>query len=117
MNKGPTIVLVLLFAAACVGISVFMPWAELGLPTSATAIPEPAKSVLSAVGMSGIFDGLGGLKEQAAAIVKSVPSHDTNFAYYVYSVFLALAMTAAALAILIVGKEDAEEKTILPEKK
>jgi hypothetical protein len=40
-----------------------------------------------------------------------------NLSDYAYALFLFLAMTAAAIAIVLIGKEDNSEKTVLQAKK
>jgi len=40
-----------------------------------------------------------------------------HFGDYAYSFFLALALVVASIGIVLIGREEAEEKTILPVKK
>lgn len=42
---------------------------------------------------------------------------NANFPFYSYSLFLALAMVASAIAFIAIGSIDREEKTVLPVKK
>jgi hypothetical protein len=90
-----TLILVALFALLCLICTAFMPWAELGLPAA------------------GPFAGLREPMLNAFSHVKDQP----GFEYYIYAVWLGLAMIVAAIAITIVGRLDAEEKTVLPVKK
>jgi hypothetical protein len=90
-----TWVLVGLFAFMCLVLTGFMPWAELGLPA----------------------DGpLGSLREPFLSAFAHVQGKQGS-EYYVYATMLGLALIAAAIAINVVGRLDAEEKTILPLKK
>lgn len=107
MHKGLAIILVLLFAAACLLLTLLMPLAELGLLNPGTAPAVPSQELTQRL-------------EPLREAVSGFASHlhdDPNFQYYVYALFLGLAMTAAAVAINVVGREEAEEKTILPSKK
>lgn len=93
MNK----ILMALFALGCLALTVFMPWSELGLPAQFLGIDlAPLK---------GFMNSLPGAKEPVTS------------SYYVYSLFLGLALTAAAIAINAIGREDSEEVTVLPIKK
>lgn len=97
---------VVLFAVACLALTLVMPWAELGMPD--TNLPAALK------GLSGFYEAVRGVLPKLMANVGG----DPNFRYYVYSCFLALAMVAAAIALCIVGRDDtADQKTVLPVKK
>lgn len=108
-GKGPIASLfVILFAGACLVLTLFMPWAELGLPVG-KEVPE----ILQA--MAGLFEQV---KQSAPELVGKLEEGDPNLQYYLYSIFLALAMCAAALGLGIVGRdENSDEKTVLPVKK
>lgn len=106
MNKGLSTALVFLFAVACLGLTALMPAAELGY-LNPTAPQDAAQQALASL-------------EPARQAVLDFAKHlhdDPNFQYYVYALFLGLAMTAASVAINLVGREEAEEKTVLPLKK
>ena len=116
MNKeqGLSIILVCVFAMACLGMTFFMPWAELGFLTSPdpTGTWEPLMKFVNASGLSGLL-------QQASSFVAGILSGiktDPNSSYYIYSLFLGLALIAAAVGINVVGREDSEEKTVLPQK-
>jgi hypothetical protein len=95
MTYSLSLLIVALLGVLTLLLTFLMPWAELGLP--------PA----------GPLAGL-----QTALMEAYGSAHkDPNFQYWIYSLFLALALIAAALANHIVGREDAEEKLILPIKK
>ncbi len=87
-------IVVVIFALLTLGAAVFMPWAELGLP------PGPLEPVRQS--LMGMFSGV---------------QNSPNFNFYVYSLFLGLALIAAAIAHNLIGREDSEEKTVLPVKK
>jgi hypothetical protein len=90
-----TIVLVVVFAALCFFLTTFMPWAELGMPEWGpfAGLREPLMNMMSHL------EGQKGAE------------------YYIYAVMLGLAMICAAIAINVIGRLDAEEKTVLPLKK
>ena len=102
MNTGLSVALIVLFGAACLFFSGLMPLAELGW-LNANAPQEAAQS-------------LAPIREAVAGFAGELQK-DKNFQYYIYGLFLGLAMTAAAIAINVIGREDAEEKTVLPLKK
>ena len=96
MNKVMPIISVLLFASLCLGMTLLMPWAELGFPA-----PLPQ------------------LEQLRHDIAASLPgANDPQvFAYYVYSLFLGLALLSAAVGICMQGRDESEEVTVLPLKK
>jgi hypothetical protein len=102
MNKGLSVALIVLFGAACLLFTGLMPLAELGW-LNANTQPGPPQS-------------LEPIRAAVAGFAGELQK-DANFQYYIYALFLGLAMTAAAIAINVIGREDAEEKTVLPLKK
>ncbi|GEM_PF-3489405 len=106
-DKGPVAkifcLLTVVFAAGCLLMALFMPWAELGLPATP---PGPLQA------LAGLYGGGQGLIQ---AMVRAAQT-DKNFPFYVYSSFLGLAMIAGAIALNFVGREETE-KTVLPTKK
>ena len=123
MNKPLTLILIAIFAFGCLALSVFMPFTESGLILA----PEPnsiqAKQFAKCIPVELLakVPGLSGLKEVGDSVAKmpafAAMNKDPNAPYYLYSVFLAAAMIMASIAINVIGREDAEEKTILPVKK
>lgn len=113
MNKGLSMILVLVFAAACVGLTSVMPLAELGLLNPIDKMPPEIKAWAES---SGFISTAQSLHQSILGLVSGI-QHDPNFQYYVYALFLGLAMTAAAIGINVIGREDSEEKTVLPVKK
>ena len=100
MNTGLSVALVVLFAVVCLFFTGLMPLAELGWLNPGAQAAQAVAPIREAVA------GFAGELQK-----------DKNFQYYIYALFLGLALTAAAVAINVVGREDAEEKTVLPLKK
>jgi len=106
-------ILVLAFAGACFVLTWFMPLAELGLLNPLDKMPPEIKAWAES---SGFISTAQSLHQSILGLVAGIQS-DPNFQYYVYALFLGLAMTAAAIGINVVGREESEEKTVLPVKK
>lgn len=101
---------VLLFFGVGFLLLPMLPWAELGLKSG------PAQIGPFSVSFSA-FDGLykaayDGLPERLKNL-----KDDPNYSFYVYSFFLGIAMISASIGLNLVGREESEEKTILPVKK
>lgn len=96
MSKFLPIILVAFFSLVCLSMALLMPWAELGFPE-----PLPQLTKL----------------RQALAVQLPGASDPQVFVYYVYSFFLGLALLSAAVGLWLEGREESEEKTILPVKK
>jgi hypothetical protein len=116
MNKGQGLSVILLgvFVAACLGMTFFMPWSELGFMTSAepTGTWVPLMNFVNSTGLSGLLAvGSGAV----CGILNGIKSNPDS-SYYIYSFFCGLALIAAAFGINVIGREDAEEKTVLPQK-
>jgi len=128
--KGIIICILALFT---LGLSlVFQPWAELGFCldpkdiTTASLLGPPLHALADAYsGLKGL-----GLKMQAQTVdqlteeahengVKPDPEwrNPVLSGDYAYVYFMSFALVAAAIAIILIGREDAEEKTVLPVKK
>jgi hypothetical protein len=105
--------LIFVLAAICFCVSiVLMPWSELGFTGD---FPTWLAWAMGPLGVTAFFQQLPWgphitqfLTEQGAK---------KNFGDYAYVLFMCAAMCAAAIAIVLIGKEEAEEKTILPIKK
>jgi hypothetical protein len=93
MNKFLPIVIVLIFSVLCLCMALLMPWAELGFPASLPVLAELRQVLASKLP--------GGEDPQV-------------FVYYVYSLFLGVAMLSASVGLWLEGREESEEKTILP---
>lgn len=107
-----------LFALGCLFASLLMPWAELHLPETAQQakmmMPDFLRPLVEILKPLGIL--LRPVRDWAVSRLPEA-NNPVEFSYYAYSFFLALALIAAAFAINAIGREDAEEKTILPVKK
>ncbi len=106
------IILVLIFAAGCLGMTFMMPWAEYGLLTPSIPGSDFGAGLAKSLHISELLN-------PAIAFVNSNFSHlkdDVNAPYYVYGFFMAMALVSAAIGIAVIGREDAEEKTVLPMK-
>jgi hypothetical protein len=91
---------------------VFLVWSELGLNGN---FPPWLAWALNPLGISKIYSDLPWAKPlQDYLIAQGARS---NFGDYAYCLFMGLAITIAAIAIVMIGREDAEEKTVLPVKK
>ncbi|HEY9676967.1 MAG TPA: hypothetical protein V6C76_03120 [Drouetiella sp.] len=111
-------------AVAVVGVSLtVMPWAESGFGFDKQALPKWSQGIWE----SGPFAGLKPMGEWAQ---KTLSGHadkaDENSkgeinpiaaGNYTYALAMGAAMILASLGIMFVGKDDAEEKLILPVKK
>jgi len=104
------IILVLIFAAGCLGMTFMMPWAELGLFTPSIPGSDFGLQLAKSLHISELLS-------PAIAFVNSNFSYlkdDVNAPYYVYGFFMAMALVSAAIGIAVIGRQDAEEKTVLP---
>jgi len=106
-------IVISILATACFLVSVIlMPWSELNFSGN---FPNWIAWATGPLGVAGFFHSIPWgdslteyLKTQGA---------QKNFGDYAYALFMGMAMVASAIAIVIVGREDAEEKTIIPVKK
>jgi hypothetical protein len=113
MIKGPKDILILILALGALGLSiVFLPWSELNFTGN---FPDWISSVTSYFGVNKIFAALGANKDLMGLVKSSDAQH--NLGDYAYSLFLFGVITASAIAIVLVGKEDNAEKTVLEVKK
>lgn len=112
------ILLVVAGAVGCLAMTSLMPWAELQLNGSASNWPSWMKvfvNPLVEIGSKQYAE----LTPKGEELTKELKARGAESSYgdYVYAVLLGGAMTAAAIGIAAIGREDAEEKTIVPEKK
>jgi hypothetical protein len=101
---------VLLFFGVGFLLLPMLPWAELGL-TSGPAQIGPFTISLSA--LDGLYKAAFDVLPERLKTLKD----DPNYSFYVYSFILGLAMISASIGLNLVGREESEEKTILPVKK
>jgi len=111
-------IFVVLFALACVGVTVLMPWAELRMPESQEQAAQIMPDFIRPLSVM-VAPVAGPLSDVRKMVEQKLPGakDQQTFNYYVYSLFLGLALIAAAFAINAIGREDTEEKTVLPVKK
>lgn len=111
-----TRVLAFVCAAACLLLAFFLPWAEIGLPFG-DKLPSvaigPFLIDLNAMHLNGWYDAAHGQLKDLPEKLKN----DPNLKFYVYSFLLGVAMIAAAIGLNLIGREESEEKTVLPVKK
>jgi hypothetical protein len=111
--KGPKDILILILAAMTLIVSlIFLPWSELGFNGN---FPNWLSGVMKHIGVADFFNSLAH-HNKLMDMIKSDHAPD-NLGDYAYALFLFLAMTAAAIAIILIGKEDNSEKTVLQVKK
>ena len=113
MIKGPKDVLILILALGALGVSlVFLPWSELNFTGD---FPNWISAVTNYFGVDKRFADLATNKDLMDLVKASDAQH--NLGDYAYSLFLFGVITASAIAIILVGKEDNAEKTVLEVKK
>jgi hypothetical protein len=121
---SPKGIILLAFAGAVVAVSVLMAWSELGF---AGKLPDWLADLTTRIGLhgaiSGFFNsltpGLGGdltkyLQDKGVSVN---PKSTASLGDYGYILFMGLALVVGGIGIMIIGREDAEEKTVLPVKK
>jgi hypothetical protein len=107
---------IIVLAVLCVVVSLLMqPWAELGFTGN---FPAWLAWAAKPIGLEHFFTELGNAPfAKAIQEFLSKQGAQANFGDYAYSLFLFAALMVAAVAIVLIGREDAEEKTLLPVKK
>jgi hypothetical protein len=104
---------IIILALLCFGISIVMlPWSELGFNGH---FPPWLAWALDPIGIGMFFDHIPGGK--AIHDFLSQQGARDKFGDYAYALFMFAALIVAAVAIILIGREDVEEKTILPLKK
>jgi hypothetical protein len=121
---SPKGIILLAFAGAVVAVSVLMAWSELGF-TGTT--PDWLTDLTSRIGLHGAIAGFfnsitPSLGEDLTKYLQGKgvsvnPKSTASLGDYGYILFMGVALTIAGIAIMIIGREDAEEKTVLPVKK
>jgi hypothetical protein len=131
--KGIVIVILMVVVA---GISlIFQPWSELGFCldpndiTKASMLGPHLKTLANTYDAMGMKDlgqklqdqTITGLNEEAKENGLKQPDPDWKNPVlsgdYAYVYFMSFSLLLAAIAIMLIGREDAEEKLILPVKK
>jgi hypothetical protein len=101
-----------------------MAWSELGF---AGTLPDWLTDLTTRIGLHGMISGffnsltptLGTdltkyLQDKGVSVN---PKSTASLGDYGYILFMGVALVVAGIGIMIIGKEDAEEKTVLPVKK
>jgi len=111
--QSPQDILVLILALITLSLAfVFLPWAELNFTGD---FPDWISSVTNLLGVNKLFNYLGSNSE-LMSLVKASDAKN-NLGDYAYSLFLFAAITASAIAFVLVGREENTEKTVLQVKK
>ncbi len=117
MNRSHFFILLVIVGVLALGtllISILMPFAEIGLNDSVSSYPGWLQSVAGF--LVAFYKPFMPIGNDLAKIV-TAKGVTTNIGDYAYVVFLSLALVIASLAIGIVGREDATEKTVIGDKK
>ncbi len=130
MANEAKLAVVAVVALVVVSLSLMlMPWAESGFGFDKTALPVWSQPIFENepfTSLKPLGDWAQKSISDALAAASHVDKDDQNAkgqsnpflaGDYTYAMVMGLAMVLAALAIMFVGKEDAEEKLILPAKK
>lgn len=121
---SPKGIIILAFAGAVVAVSVLMAWSELGF---AGTLPNWLTDLTTRLGVHGMISsffnsltpGMGTdlTKYLEGKGVSVNPKSTASLGDYGYILFMGVALVLAGIGIMIIGREDAEEKTVLPVKK
>lgn len=117
--KPIIMVLVAAFALLTLVSTLFMPGAEL-LPAQVNPSPPQHGELPRPTAIMDIFYDIGDAALKLTGhqgSIKDVITNNPNTPFYVYSVFLGIALVSSAIAINAIGRFDSEEKTVLPVKK
>lgn len=118
-STSPIAVLIMVVGiVGCLAMTSLMPWAELQLNAKPDNWPWWLKTFAAPLVSIGSSE-YGKLDSKGQEITKELQARGAESSYgdYVYAVLLGGAMTAAAIGIAAIGRDDAEEKTLVPEKK
>ena len=116
MIRGGKDVLIIALAATCLIVSLLLqPWAELGFKGD---FPAWISWLTGWIGLDKLFNALGdtGLAKSIQEYLSQQGAR-TNLGDYAYSLFLFVALIVASIAIILIGREESEEKLLLPVKK
>ncbi len=91
---------------------ILQPWSELNF--NPDAMPVWLNAIVP--GLKGLMAPLAPLGDLASAALKANGA-TTNLGDYMYALVMFGIMTLIGIAYILVGREEAEEKTILPVKK
>ncbi|HEY9786166.1 MAG TPA: hypothetical protein V6D17_12235 [Candidatus Obscuribacterales bacterium] len=111
---SPKGIVILLLAGVCVATSILMLWSELQYTGN---FPDWIAWLMGPLGVSNLFNELKASLGDPLVKQLQAAGAQAQLGDYGYALFMFVALCAAAVAIMIIGKEDSEEKTILPLKK
>ncbi len=126
-------IVIAILALATLGLSViFQPWAEMGFGTDPSEIANDSLLAPPLHALANFYQQFSGQANHIQSEIKGkldaqaketdrTPDPDWGKSViagdYTYVYVMAFAMFASATAIILIGREDAEEKTVLPVKK
>ncbi len=117
MGKGINSILAIAGGLLCIVITLTMPWAELGMDASFQNWPEWLKWLSINLNMPlPDYSNMANYATEWTAHLKKAGA-ESRFGDYAYALVMGLAMIASAVGIAAIGREDGEEKTVLPVKK
>lgn len=117
MDKTINIVLVVAGALACLAFTGLMPWAELGMNGTLSNYPLWLRWVNTHLGVPlPSYDQVSGMATSWSQYLKGAGA-ESHFGDYAYGLVAGVAMIASAIGIAAIGREEAEEKTVIPVKK
>jgi hypothetical protein len=115
--KGPKDILVLILGVTTLVVGfVFMPWSELGFNGN---FPSWLNDLMQHLGIAKLVTANFNSLAQHQPLMDMIRSDHAsdNMGDYAYALFLFLAISAASLAIILIGREENTEKTVLEAKK
>jgi hypothetical protein len=117
VGKTVDTALVIIGALVCLAFTGLMPWAELGMNGAFDNWPLWLRWISEHTGL-GLpdYNSVASVGADWTSFLKKAGA-ETNLGDYAYSLVMGVAMIGAAIGIAAIGREEAEEKTILPVKK
>lgn len=117
MGKGINAILAIVGGVLCLVITLAMPWAELGMNASFDKWPEWLRWLHINAGIPlPDYAFMSGYATQWTEYLKKAGA-ENKFGDYAYSLIIGVAMVASAIGMTAIGREDGEEKLVLPVKK
>jgi NADH:ubiquinone oxidoreductase subunit 6 (subunit J) len=129
MNEGSfgikAVLIAVIAVVVFIGSVVFMPWAELGFGLDKKEVPGWATGIVA----SPLYQSLQSTGQDSydklnKAITKTDAQQNGTATMtaliagnYTYAFAMAILLILASVGIMLIGREDSEEKTILPVKK
>lgn len=117
MGKGLNALLAIAGGVLCIVLTLTMPWAELGMDASFQQWPEWLKWLSTNLNVPlPDYAFMSNYATEWTAHLKKAGA-ESRYGDYAYSLVMGLAMIASAIGIAAIGREEGEEKTVLPVKK